>query len=440
MSLAMCVFPKTKIDMRIINLLLSSLFAMLVLSACQQRFEEAPTQENLEKLYVTFTIDGAERRETRAVPNAPNGTESDGDYESSYKSVDVMFFESNGNIATVGGQRIHHFDSEGFSPNKADKENWVGGKYERGENKRGVFLLGVNRNQVQGKTCVVVLNLPLETRSRVESGNISSLTSLKNAAVIRITSADEQLGPIPYPLGANNQPDYNSPAFRHIVMIGETSNISIPDTDLASVINVNMERTIAKVNVVGYFSGSTFSLFPGLGYTKITMSYLYKNFPSRTHLGSFWVEPGRAGGMVRNPVNGIFVESPAKLYGKAKQPYFVQNFYMNEYGELPDNAADQPIIELSALFQLPSNPDINPQHRNWVLSLPRGMQRNKSYTIYVNITGNGSPNAGGNTRVVLKADKIVVAPWAESIENFSLPESYPLKNFIGSPINSNDQI
>lgn len=440
MSLAMSVFPKTKIDMRTINLLLYSLLAMLVLSACQQRFEEAPTHENLEKLYVTFTIDGAEHRETRAVPNAPNGTESDGDYESSYKSVDVMFFESNGNIATVGGQRIHHFDSEGFSPNEADKENWVGGKYEREGNKRGVFLLGVSRNQVQGKTCVVVLNLPLETRSRVESGNISSLTSLKNAAVIRITSADEQLGPIPYPLGANNQPDYNSPAFRHIVMIGETSNISFSDRDLAAVINVNMERTIAKVKLVGYFSGQTFSVFPSIGYSKITMSYLYKNFPSRTHLGSFWVEPGMPGGMVRNPVNGIFVESPAKLYGAAKQPYFVQNFYMNEYGELPDNEAGQPIIELSALFQIPSNPNINPIQRNWVLSLPRGMQRNKSYTIYVNIVGNGSQSTSGNSRVVLKADKIEVAPWAESIENFSLPESYPLKNFIGSPSNSNDQI
>ena len=440
MSFAMSVFPKTKIDMRTINLLLSSLFAMLVLSACQQRFEEEPTQERLDKLYVTFTIDGAERLETRAVPNAPNGTESDGDYESSYKSVDVMFFESNGNIATVGGQKIHHFDSEGFSPNEADKENWVGGKYERGENKRGVFLLGVNRNQVNGKTCVVVLNLPLETRNRVESGNISSLSGLKNAAVIRITSADEQLGPIPYPVGADNQPDYNSPAFRHIVMIGETSNISISDAEVAAVIKVNMERTIAKVKLVGYFSGNTFSVFPSIGYSQITMSYLYKNFPSRTHLGSFYVEPGRPGALALNPVNGVFVESPAKLYGAAKQPYFVQNFYMNEYGELPDNATEQPIVELSALFQIPRNPDFNPIKRNWVLALPRGMQRNKSYTIYVNIVGNGSQSTEGNTRVVLKADKIVVTPWGESVENFSLPESYPLKNFMGSPSNSNDQI
>lgn len=440
MSFAMSVFPKTKIDMRTINLLLSSLFAMLVLSACQQRFEEEPTQERLDKLYVTFTIDGAERLETRAVPNAPNGTESDGDYESSYKSVDVMFFESNGNIATVGGQKIHHFDSEGFSPSASEKEKWVGGKYERGENKRGVFLLGVNRSQVNGKTCVVVLNLPLETRNRVESGNISSLSSLKNAAVHRITSADEQLGPIPYPVGADDQPDYNSPAFRHIVMIGETPNISISEADVAAVIRVNMERTIAKVKLVGYFSGQTFSVFPSIGYSHITMSYLYKNFPSRTHLGSFYVKPGSPGALQLNPVNGVFVESPAKLYGAAKQPYFVQNFYMNEYGELPDNATEQPIVELSALFQLPNNPDFNPIKRNWVLALPRGMQRNKSYTIYVNIVGNGSPSSGGNTRVVLKADKIFVTPWGESVENFSLPESYPLKNFIGSPSNSNDQI
>ena len=269
--------------MRRINLLLSCLFALLALCACQQRFEDLQSAEDGEKLYVTFTVSRTQSQETRAVPNAPSGTEADADYESSYKSVDVLFFEGNGNIAQVGQKKVHHFESAGFSPSGADKDNWVDGVYERSGNKRGVYLMGVTRGQVTGKTCVVVLNLPAEVRTLIERGTLNTLAKLKAQVIHQQTSADEQLGPIPYPLDANNQPDYNSSAFRHIVMIGEKSNISFSNNDVASVIQVQMVRTIAKVKIVGIFTSKSLMVIPqAFGYTKVTMTYQYKNFPSDT--------------------------------------------------------------------------------------------------------------------------------------------------------------
>lgn len=91
--------------MRRINLLLSCLFALLALSACQQRFEDLESAQDGEKLYVTFSASGIQSHESRAVPNVSTGTGTVADYESSYKSVDVLFFEGNGNIAQVGQKK-----------------------------------------------------------------------------------------------------------------------------------------------------------------------------------------------------------------------------------------------------------------------------------------------------------------------------------------------
>ena len=387
--------------MRRINLLLSCLFALLALSACQQRFEDLQSAEDGEKLYVTFTVSSTQPQETRAVPNAPSGTEADADYESSYKSVDVLFFEKNGNIAQVGQKKVHHFGSAGFSPSGAD-------------------------------------NLPAEVRTLLERGTLNTLAKLKAQVVHQQASADEQLGPIPYPLDASNQPDYNSSAFRHIVMIGEMPNVSFSNNDVASVIPVQMVRTIAKVKIVGYFSGGSFSQLPSYGWKKITMTYQYKNFPSETKLGTVWKAKSTNSGALNAPKNGLFVESPAKLYGTAKQPYFVQHLYMNEYGELPDNVEKQPTIELSALFENPDTPNGTFFKRYWVLSLPRGMERNKSYTIYVKLPTNGETDPGGSQLLILKADKVVVKPWDEGTENYFTSPDYPFNNFIGNPADRND--
>ena len=419
--------------MRNIHLWCVTVFALLVLGACSQVYDEPTPQEKHEKLYVTFSIAGAEAKETRAVPNAPNGTEASGDYESSYKSVDVMFFESGGNSAVLNGKRLFHFDATGFTPPTEEKSNWVGGVYERAGNQRGVYLIDVSRTQVNGKTCVVVLNLPEDVRRRVESGNISSLSGLKNAAVRYLGSADEQLGPKPYPKRADGAPDYNSSSFQHIVMIGETPNIQIPDTDFRPVVNVSVERTIAKVKIVGVFDyGVGLASFATLGPVDITMRYKYNKFPSRTHLGAFWVEKGREPIPLRPVDAADYVERRGGVYGTGNQVYFVHNFYMNEYGELPDNATEKPYINFSATIATLT--------KYWVLELPRGMQRNKSYTIYVNFKGVGSATPEGYSEETLKATKILVEPWENGVENFSPKEIYNFNDFIGNPKDKNDAI
>ena len=419
--------------------MLSCLFALLALSACQQRFEDLQSAEDGEKLYVTFTISGIQSHESRAVPNVSTGTGTVADYESSYKSVDVLFFENNGNIAQVGQKKVHHFDSEGSAPSGADKDNWVDGVYERSGNKRGVYLMGVTRGQVTGKTCVVVLNLPAEVRTLIERGTLNTLAKLKAQVIHQQTSADEQLGPIPYPVDANNQPDYNSSAFRHIVMIGETPNISFSNNDVASVIRVQMVRTIAKVKIVGFFTSKSLMVLPqAFQLTKVTMSYQYKNFPSETKLGAVWKDKSTNSDTLNAPKDGLFVESPAKLYGTAKQPYFVQSFYMNEYGELPDNVEKQPFVNISVLIEHPTNPKGGTFKQYWALSLPRGMKRNYSYTIYVNLPTNGELDPGGSQLQILKADKVEVKQWDEGTENYFTSPDYPFNNFIGNPAHRDD--
>ena len=420
--------------MRNIHLWCVTVFALLVLGACSQVYDEPTPQEKHEKLYVTFSIAGAEAKETRAVPNAPNGTEASGDYESSYKSVDVMFFESGGYLAVLNGKRLFHFDATGFTPPTEEKSNWVGGVYERAGNQRGVYLIDVSRTQVNGKTCVVVLNLPEDVRRRVESGNISSLDGLKKAAVHYLGSADEQLGPKPYPKRADGAPDYNSSSFQHIVMIGETPNIDIPTTVFRPVVNVSVERTIAKVKIVGVFDyGVGLASLATAGPVDITMRYKYYKFPSRTHLGTFWAEKSTGRALPLWPVDAAdYVERRGGVYGTGNQVYFVHNFYMNEYGELPDNATEKPYINFSATIATLT--------KYWVLELPRGMQRNKSYTIYVNFKGVGSATPEGYSEETLKATKILVEPWENGVENFSPKEIYNFNDFIGNPKDKNDAI
>ena len=420
--------------MRNIYLWCVTVIALLSLGACRQVYDEPTPQEKHEKLYVTFSIAGAEAKETRAVPNAPNGTEASGDYESSYKSVDVMFFESGGNSAVLNGKRLFHFDATGFTPPTEEKSNWVGGVYERANNQRGVYLIDVSRTQVNGKTCVVVLNLPEDVRRRVESGNISSLDGLKNAAVRYLGSADEQLGPKPYPKRADGTPDYNSSSFQHIVMIGETPNIDISTTVFRPVVNVSVERTIAKVKIVGVFDyGVGLASLATAGPVDITMRYKYNKFPSRTHLGTFWAEKSTGRGQLLYPVDAAdYVERRGGVYGTGNQVYFVHNFYMNEYGELPDNATEKPYINFSATIATLT--------KYWVLELPRGMQRNKSYTIYVNFKGVGSATPEGYSEETLKATKILVEPWENGVENFSPREIYNFNDFIGNPKDKNDAI
>ena len=420
--------------MRNIHLWCVTVIALLSLGACSLVYDEPTPQEKHEKLYVTFSIAGAEAKETRAVPNAPNGTEASGDYESSYKSVDVMFFESGGNSAVLNGKRLFHFDATGFTPPTEEKSNWVGGVYERAGNQRGVYLIDVSRTQVNGKTCVVVLNLPEDVRRRVESGNISSLDGLKNAAVRYLGSADEQLGPKPYPKRADGTPDYNSSSFQHIVMIGETPNIDISTTVFRPVVNVSVERTIAKVKIVGVFDyGVGLASLATAGPVDITMRYKYNKFPSRTHLGTFWAEKSTGRGQLLYPVDAAdYVERRGGVYGTGNQVYFVHNFYMNEYGELPDNATEKPYINFSATIATLT--------KYWVLELPRGMQRNKSYTIYVNFKGVGSATPEGYSEETLKATKILVEPWENGVENFSPREIYNFNDFIGNPKDKNDAI
>jgi hypothetical protein len=91
--------------------------------ACQPLVEEVEEAKKDKGLLVNFNIDAPEVHATRAVPNAPTGTEADADYESAYKNVAILFYDSYGNLATVRGKHFFFFETAGLKPQGEEKKN-----------------------------------------------------------------------------------------------------------------------------------------------------------------------------------------------------------------------------------------------------------------------------------------------------------------------------
>lgn len=431
--------------MRTIYIVLLSLLSLTGVVACQPLVEEAEEGKKEKGLLVNFNIDAPEVRATRAVPNGPTGTEANADYESTYKNVAILFYDSNGNLATVRGKHFNFFETEGLKPQGEERKNWVGGVYERAENggfARGVYLVGVTRDDVRGKTCVVMLNIPDDLRDRLQNRRIQTLGGLENHILNTITSADEQIGPIPYPVDANNRPDIASDDFRHIVMIGKTPNVQFDANELQAKISVDMKRTIAKVRLVIRFN----LLNIVLGQTNpspFVAECQFRNFPKLTKVGEVWKpestpENQRVALMSGDVVQGSRKENRIKvLTGAPNVAYLAFDFYMNEYGVLPEKTNKNQRFSVPGMKMKMVLPFWG--ERYWELLFPRSIQRNKSYELFYTIEGKGNSSTD-NFNVTLVADNIVVLPWSKFPESFHPGENYNFNNFIGNPDNSTDQI
>lgn len=431
--------------MRTIYIVLLSLLSLTGVVACQPLVEEAEEGKKEKGLLVNFNIDAPEVRATRAVPNGPTGTEANADYESAYKNVAILFYDSNGNLATVRGKHFNFFETAGLKPQGEERKNWVGGVYERADNggfARGVYLVGVTRDDVRGKTCVVMLNIPDDLRDRLQNRRIQTLGGLENHILNTITSADEQIGPIPYPVDANNRPDIASDDFRHIVMIGKTPNVQFDANELQAKISVDMKRTIAKVRLVIRFN----LLNIVLGQTNpspFVAECQFRNFPKLTKVGEVWKpestpENQRVVLMSGDVVQGSRKENRIKvLTGAPNVAYLAFDFYMNEYGVLPEKTNKNQRFSVPGMKMKMVLPFWG--ERYWELLFPRSIQRNKSYELFYTIEGKGNSSTD-NFNVTLVADNIVVLPWSKFPESFHPGENYNFNNFIGNPDNSTDQI
>ena len=431
--------------MRTIYIVLLSLLSLTGVVACQPLVEEAEEGKKEKGLLVNFNIDAPEVRATRAVPNGPTGTEANADYESAYKNVAILFYDSNGNLATVRGKHFNFFETAGLKPQGEERKNWVGGVYERAENggfARGVYLVGVTRDDVRGKTCVVLLNIPDDLRDRLQNRRIQTLGGLENHILNTITSADEQIGPIPYPVDANNRPDIASDDFRHIVMIGKTPNVQFDANELQAKISVDMKRTIAKVRLVIRFN----LLNIVLGQTNpspFVAECQFRNVPNLTKGGEVWKpestpENQRVALMSGDVVQGSRKENRIKvLTGAPNVAYLAFDFYMNEYGVLPEKTNKNQRFSVPGMKMKMVLPFWG--ERYWELLFPRSIQRNKSYELFYTIEGKGNSSTD-NFNVTLVADNIVVLPWSKFPESFHPGENYNFNNFIGNPDNSTDQI
>ena len=430
--------------MRTIYIVLLSLLSLTGVVACQPLVEEVDEGKKDKGLLVNFNIDAPELRETRAVPNGPTGTEANADYESAYKNVAILFYDSNGNLATVRGKHFNFFETAGLKPQGEERKNWVGGVYERADNggfARGVYLVGVTRDDVRGKTCVVLLNIP-DLRDRLQNRRIQTLGGLENHILNTITSADEQIGPIPYPVDANNRPDIASDDFRHIVMIGKTPNVQFDANELQAKISVDMKRTIAKVRLVIRFN----LLNIVLGQTNpspFVAECQFRNFPKLTKVGEVWKpestpENQRVALMSGDVVQGSRKENRIKvLTGAPNVAYLAFDFYINEYGVLPEKTNKNQRFSVPGMKMKMVLPFWG--ERYWELLFPRSIQRNKSYELFYTIEGKGNSSTD-NFNVTLVADNIVVLPWSKFPESFHPGENYNFNNFIGNPDNSTDQI
>ena len=431
--------------MRTIYIVLLSLLSLTGVVACQPLVEEAEEGKKEKGLLVNFNIDAPEVRATRAVPNGPTGTEANADYESAYKNVAILFYDSNGNLATVRGKHFNFFETAGLKPQGEERKNWVGGVYERADNggfARGVYLVGVTRDDVRGKTCVVMLNIPDDLRDRLQNRRIQTLGGLENHILNTITSADEQIGPIPYPVDANNRPDIASDDFRHIVMIGKTPNVQFDANELQAKISVDMKRTIAKVRLVIRFN----LLNTVLGQTNpspFVAECQFRNFPKLTKVGEVWKpestpENQRVALMSGDVVQGSRKENRIKvLTGAPNVAYLAFDFYMNEYGVLPEKTNKNQRFSVPGMKMKMVLPFWG--ERYWELLFPRSIQRNKSYELFYTIEGKGNSSTE-NLNITLVADNIVVLPWSKFPESFHPGENYNFNNFIGNPDNSTDQI
>lgn len=405
-------------------------------ASCQQDVDDAHERAATESdVFVSFTLNAAREREVRAVP----GMQTDGDdtqaqYEDAYNTLDIVFFNSNGTKATLSDNRtLFHYKAEGYQPSDEDIDNWVDRIYERpggnGTFIRGVYLKGVKASDVVGKTCVAMLNLPEAVRNRLYPGatdEITTLDALRNAQARVITSADEQLGPEPYPLktDGSGDPDYMSDQVQRLVMYGETANIQ--PTAASPRVEVTVQRTVAKVVVwVNYTAKSLFNLsFTG---ASPKMDYQLIDFPAVMRLGNnFFRQDGQgdATSVISKAVSG----SPAAAtWVNAHHAKFT--FYVNEYGFLPTSERKQPQIILKGTHALYAS-----IVRYWRILLPRGIQRNHKYNLYCTLIDVGSATTDG--AVDLQFNNIVVTPWEAATERYFPGEDYPVHGFIGTPNDS----
>ena len=413
--------------------------------ACQPLVEEVEEAKKDKGLLVNFNIDAPEVHATRAVPNAPTGTEADADYESAYKNVAILFYDSYGNLATVRGKHFFFFETAGLKPQGEEKKNWVGGVYERAVNgvfTRGVYLVDVTHDDVKGKTCVVLLNIPDDLRDRLQNRRVQTLRGLENHILNTITSADEQIGPMPFPLDANNRPDVMSDDFRHIVMFGKTPNVDFEDNVLLPKTSVDMKRTIAKVRLVIKFNALN-SLLGQTNPSNYVAECQFKNFPKLTKVGEVWKpestpENERVALMPGDVVQGSRKNNRIKVFtGVPNVAYLAFDFYLNEYGVLPEKTNKNQRFSVPGMKMKMTLPIWG--ERYWELLFPRSVQRNKSYEFFYTIEGKGNSSTD-NFNVTLEADNVVVLPWSKFPESFHPAEYYNFNNFIGNPDNSNDQI
>lgn len=418
-------------------LLCGAVFCLGSVVSCQQDVDDTQEQRAQESdVFVSFSLATTKEREVRGVPGMQtDGDDSHAQYEDAYNTLDIVFFNSDGTKATLPDNRtLFHYNAEGYQPSDETIDEWVDRIYERpggnGTFIRGVYLKGIKPSDVVGKTCVAMLNLPEAVRNRLYPGaadEITTLNDLRNAKARVITSADEQLGPEPYPTkmeDGEEVPDYMSDEVQRLVMYGESQNIQ-PTTSSPRV-EVTVKRTVAKVIVwVNYTAPSLF----GFGYfagIKHKLEYQLIDFPSIMRLGNNFFRAdgqGNASSVIENPVSGS--PGTATWENSALAKF---TFYVNEYGFLPSSDRKQPQIVLKGTHGTLG------LVRYWRILLPRGVQRNYKYNLYCTIVDNGSATTDG--AVDLQFNNIVVTPWEAATERFFPGENYPFNGFIGTPKDS----
>lgn len=352
--------------------------ASLLWVGCDKSFDIEENRQG--RLLVRLAFDDFKDVELRS-PGTPD--------ESLVSTIDVIFFNAAGEKIKMPGQ-------QGFSVFydvvNDDVDKWK----DKDKNSKTV-VLPVTAENVINKTIIVVANLPATIKNKLETNEIITADQLKAAF-----SQQEAIDDLGVPL----------------LMIAEKkiTVTDIPDTEQENTIQVQLERTVAKVDIILHYEWN--KLVPNNEFVR--GNYTMKDFSGKT----FLVYPTALKNIEKR------IHRPKTTLEKtvlgAPQATSKITAYVNEYNlEDPYTTVTAPYVmfELPAIlgkefagsigiFPPPAGGEEEFNHtpitNHYRLVMPRKIQRNHHYTIHAVVFGVGAPTAEG---AQLLTFQVTVVPW-----------------------------
>jgi lipoprotein len=360
-------------------------FVAIFFAACGQ---DAATDIDRNRVKVRLALNDLVQREVRGLATTE---------EQEVRRLDVVFFNSSGQLQSLGsgtGKKVFSYDVA--NPKASD---WVNGTVSS-----QTVYLDLQRTDVEGLKVVALINLPSSIKTNLENGTITTLSQLQTTVVHTITAVTT--ASITTPLIMSGEADIPTP------LNAMTDNI----------INVNVKRLVAKMEVNLYYEWDKLVLPKASASPAEKSFYTYKDFDSQTFVG--------VDNAISARVNGSETEAPVPTTATPRMVKF-DAIYINEYNftnrttyPLPANSAPYILLkvpailgennDLNRLFPPPAGGDFSktPVFNYYKVVLPEQIDRNCFYKIHARIVGPGAPTENGAPIIQFS---LQVLPWSPAV-------------------------